>query len=1135
MSGEKRKQPRYLVLCHGILSHNELKIPIQIQDINTRGASFVMAKSDIPLGQVVIECRLEKNKATFKGNCRTVNAFQSKKGKPFLRIGMQFTAASKNAAAFFSELSGQIKRNDQATIAAENPYRENPTEVLNKAKVAFPAENVGSGVHNKRKHRRVELKKPLILTYDEGQFKGQSIDFTELGIGYLTTTDTPSTNSLTLHCKAREDLVFQLRIEVKFNGEYQSGNRIFRRVGARIIDASPEYQTFLKENKIVTTKAESKAGSTSKILRPCRYRYLETLGTGGFAEVYLVEDVALHRKVAMKILLPHILKDRQMVDEFIVEAQISAKFHHPNIAIVYEVGEIHPDQFHSSIDFPQIILDQFKEGMVYFTMLYIEGRTLADVIKKQRKLPPLKVLHIMREVGKALSFAHQGGVIHRDIKPENIMLTFDNKILVTDFGIASVLKSNIADNRAHADELSQKKTKGFMGTPVYVSPEQILEKEVDGRSDLYSLGVTGYELLVGKPPFKGATWMETLAKHLHEPPTSMLELNPGIPSNFDVFIQKLLAKKKEDRPESAKVFLDDLHILESHLLTENVVVDRVKEITPEMFHAVESLFKQFVKTLKNIGTYPETHHMVIHAIERLYQFFEAYFEEYERLDLEISSMEVLFDKTSVFSEDQKENAFCFNLFRDGIRNLIFFRGLPLEELKTFLVAVHKYINNAKSYEMDSVTLLFQLELKYIDFEYSDSFYEDPNTMNRMYHMKKNMSVKEQWDVPSLMKSAFPGEELLTYWNNIQNAFDQSNTLNFVNRLIQPELTHIRTEAIRIAISMAEREKESEVFDQQYRMMEEVIYSCLSENDLTSAIYTIKTLESWALNAPKDDTKQFASRFVSLQERLSSEEFLEPLLDKYFLISRSFGDGVKAICRALQPAKAVPVLFQLFKRQNEGWKHNFIAECCVITAGPHIAKLNQLGLSLDDELAATMLKSYRYLHPRAPKTSIMQWFSHPGTKTRMALVSLVNVVNRPESIPILKKCALEKLSRHESSRKLAWQLLEKRSPKSLNSVVKQYFDLGALKELTVMEQKMVFQYAATHLVKEGGEAFLIEIIHDKTLLGTGGLDLEERKLAALQLKRIGTEASRQAIIRESKRILGNREFINYCKRLSEDMS
>ena len=1138
---ERRKQPRYRVKCSATLIHDGQSVSVQVLDINTRGASFLMPPFFEDIKSVILECEADQVTASFRGECCDRMVFKAKNGISLARIGVKFTGIPDNAREFFAALSSKIIREDAPTQITPERVATNPTKVMTDNESDFPTQLIDETKENKRRHKRVSMQLPLILSGLEEQYKGQSIDFSEVGIGFLTTMDFPNTDEITLHCKVKSDLVFKLRIQIRFRTEYRSGEKVFQKCGAEIKEASPEFQQFLKEQGITqkrtrkNTHTGDQHGQRKKVLTQCRYKFIEMLGAGGFAKVFLVEDVALHRKVAMKILLPKISRDRQMTRKFIKEAQISAKFHHPNIAIVYEVGEIFTDQYPSLLDFPEDVLAEFNEGMVYFTMMYIEGRTLADVIKKQRTLPPLKVLNILREVGKALEFSHREGVIHRDIKPENIMLTFDDKILVTDFGIASVLKKNLSGDIPGTDDQTPEKTKGFMGTPIYVSPEQILEEEVDARSDLYSLGITGYELLTGVPPFKGETWMETLAKQLHEQPKSLLEVNADIPSNFNDYILKLLAKKREKRPKDATVFLKNLDKLEGHLLSERVVIDEMEEVSEEMFEHVVTLFRQFTKTFKNIGTYPETHEMVTKSVDRLNRFFSTFFETYERLDLEISSMEVLFDHVSVFSEDQKENGFCFNLFRDGIRNLIFFRGMPVEELQTFLVSIYHYINNLRNYEMDSVTLLFQLELKYIDFEYSDSFYEDPDTQSRMYKIQKAITQEEKWSVPALMESAFPGHKIVVYWENIRKAFQDANCQGFVEKLRNPELTDIRTEAIRICLQLAEREQEAKIFDVQYRLMEEVIYSCISENDLTSTIYLIKTLESWGLNAPPGDSKECASRFVGLQERLSNADFIQPLVEKYFVISRGFGDGIKVICQALQPDKAVPVLFSLFLKESESWKQSFIAECCVSAAGPNTGKLNQLAMELDDELATVFLKAYRYLHPNAPKTTLMKWVSYPGVETRMVLVSLANLVNRKESNPILKRCALEKSRRFEESRKLAWQYLVKNEPKILSSVIREYFSIDALKELSTTEKKLVFQYAATNLLNEGGEAFLVEVVCEKGLLGTGSLSLEEKQIAAVQLKRTGTENSRKVLIKESKRLIGNRDFIQYCKRLSEDLT
>ena len=1139
---DRRQQQRYKVKQAAVLVAGRRRLPVRILDINTKGASFILPVIDDIPQAIQLEFKGKDSPVIFTGELIEKMECRANNGVCLIRLGMKFLQVPNDSAAFFSEMSKNIIRNKPAAPETSAPEASSSTEILFAGESEFPTQKQGSSEKtDNRKYNRKKIRLPVICVIDSRQFQAQSVDFSEVGVGFLTTEDFPEHHAGTLHCKASDNLVFKLQVDFRFRGTLRTGDRTYQKVGARIISASPEFQRFIDDNHITQkgtrgfSEAEFQKTQPSRVLETCKYKFIQELGVGGFAKVFLVEDMALHRKVAMKILLPQITEDKAMARQFIKEAQISAKFHHPNIALVFEVGEISADNYASILEFPEEVTREYQNGMVYFTMQYIEGRTLASIIKKQRKLAPLKVLSILTEVGKALDFAHKEGVVHRDIKPENIMMTFDDKILVTDFGIASVLNQNRSSGAVQLEhEQTQNKTKGFMGTPLYVSPEQILEGEIDGRTDLYSLGITGYELLTGLTPFRGQTWMETLAKQLHEEPAPLTEVEPTVPGNFSDFILELLQKKKENRPASAEVFLKKLDQLKTFLLADRVVVEKMEEVSEESFEQVEKLFKQFAKTFKTIGTYPDTHEMVVTAIDRLYALFQGCFESFERLDFEIFSMEVRFLDTQVFSEDQKENGFCFNLFRDGVRNLIFFRGLPLEELRKFLVSVHIYINHTKTYEIDSVTLLFELALEYIDFEYADSFYEDPESQARMYQLKADLLVEEEWSVSEMLKTSFNCEKLISYFQNINQAYLHGMVDRFEGLLKEPDLSKIRKEAIRICLFLAENEQKTEVFDERYRLMEEVIYSCVSENDLSSALFVLKSLESWAMNAPQRDIRECAARFVSLQERLSKAEFIEQLVEKYFNISRSFADGIKAICQALQSDPSVPILFELFKKEKDLWKQTFLAQCCVLAAGSNTEKLNQLAMSLNDELASVFLKGYRLLHENAPNTTLLRWMSFSGAETRLVLVQLASQLNRTENQTILKRCATEKLTIFSESRKLAWQLLDKYTPKALQSVITEFFKVEALKELSDLETNLVFQHAGTTLEKRGGKQFLIQVVQEKGVLGSGSVSIENQKKAAIQLKALNSEDGISVLKKESKRLLGNREYVNFLKQLCEDI-
>ncbi|MEO7455212.1 MAG: protein kinase, partial [Gemmatimonadaceae bacterium] len=254
------------------------------------------------------------------------------------------------------------------------------------------------------------------------------------------------------------------------------------------------------------------------------------IGRGGMAVVYRATDLRLHRRVAIKVLPPELAFNADVRERFLREAQTSAQLAHPGIVPIYMVHE--------------------AEGLVYFIMALVEGESLAQRLMRERQLDPVQARAILASVADALHYAHSRGVVHRDIKPDNIMLDrATGRALVTDFGIA----------RAAAGESRLTLTGVAIGTPAYMSPEQALgERELDGRSDIYSLGVIGYQLLAGVTPFKASNTPAMLVKHVSETPRPLAMLRPDAPAGLTQAITRALAKKPEDRWASAAAFRDAL-------------------------------------------------------------------------------------------------------------------------------------------------------------------------------------------------------------------------------------------------------------------------------------------------------------------------------------------------------------------------------------------------------------------------------------------------------------------------------------------------------------------------------------------------------------------------------------------------
>lgn len=262
------------------------------------------------------------------------------------------------------------------------------------------------------------------------------------------------------------------------------------------------------------------------------FRLLRLLGRGGMAEVYLADQTSLHRQVAIKILREDVGENDLALKRFEREAHAAAALSHANIVQVYVVGE--------------------ENGLHFIAQEYVQGLNLKQYIK--RKGPPSVALavHFMKQMASALEKAGSVGIVHRDVKPENMLVTRKGIVKVADFGLAQLA----APEDGAAVELTQIGT--TMGTPLYMSPEQVQGHKVSHKSDLYSLGVTCYHMLAGRPPFQGETPMSVAIQHLNDEPESLLERRPDLPPALCHVVHRLMAKKPADRYPDAGTVLRDL-------------------------------------------------------------------------------------------------------------------------------------------------------------------------------------------------------------------------------------------------------------------------------------------------------------------------------------------------------------------------------------------------------------------------------------------------------------------------------------------------------------------------------------------------------------------------------------------------
>lgn len=261
-----------------------------------------------------------------------------------------------------------------------------------------------------------------------------------------------------------------------------------------------------------------------------RYVLEEEITKGGMATVWRARDDVLARPVAVKVLHPHLSEDDAFLSRFRREALAAARLSHPNIVSIFDTGT-HP-------------LSNDGTDLQYIVMELCSGGTLADVLAKNRALPPEQVASIGRTVCEALGYAHREGIVHRDVKPANVLIAGDGLLKVADFGIAKAAfsKGDITT------------TGTILGTVTYLSPEQSRGEEPDQRSDIYGLGITLYELVVGRPPFAAETQIATAMMHVKDPPPPLRSIKAGIPRSLEAPIMRSLEKDPNDRFQTTEEF-----------------------------------------------------------------------------------------------------------------------------------------------------------------------------------------------------------------------------------------------------------------------------------------------------------------------------------------------------------------------------------------------------------------------------------------------------------------------------------------------------------------------------------------------------------------------------------------------------
>jgi eukaryotic-like serine/threonine-protein kinase len=385
--------------------------------------------------------------------------------------------------------------------------------------------------------------------------------------------------TLVLHCRDEAGVPFE---EGRMLAGTIPGARFVPLEGRNhlLLEGAPSWGKFVTEIRRfigaeVTSAMTVTSGSASKIKPdltrsdlPDRYSIISFLGVGGMGEVYLAEDTKLGRKVALKTLPAEFTNDKERLRRFHHEARAASALNHPNLLTIHEIGS--------------------EAGAHFIAAEFIDGETLRVMIKRG-KVKIDEALDIAQQSAFALTAAHGAGIVHRDIKPENIMVRKDGIVKVLDFGLAKLLEDHardMVDHEADTRALVLTDPGRVLGTPQYMSPEQTRGVDLDARTDIWSLGVVLYEMIAGRPPFRGETKSHTVVSILESEPAPLTEFAPNVPAELQRIVRKALTKDRDSRYQTARDMMIDLKNLrreldiQSEMRRSTASVQETESVTP---------------------------------------------------------------------------------------------------------------------------------------------------------------------------------------------------------------------------------------------------------------------------------------------------------------------------------------------------------------------------------------------------------------------------------------------------------------------------------------------------------------------------------------------------------------------------